>query len=97
MVEAVAERDETFAAAVQAHVRKGAEVEAVALQHGDIHILQRLDEIISAAARVATDRSASVHDGAALLLERCRIECFRFGGSDVENFEGLRHGGSKIS
>ena len=44
MIEAVAERDQALAAAVQAHVREGGLVEAVALHHRDVHIAQRLGQ-----------------------------------------------------
>src|SRR5882724_13549030 len=96
MVVAVAERDQALAAAVHAHVRKSGAVKAVALEHRDIRTLQRLDQLCGAVAPVADHRSACEQDGAALLLQRCRVEGLRLGGSDVKNFEGLRHECSEL-
>jgi hypothetical protein len=90
------EGDEALAASVHAHVREGGPVETVALEHGDIRILQRLDQLSGAVAPVAHDRSPGEQDGAALLLHRCRVEGLRFGGTDVEDFEGLRHECSRL-
>ena len=92
MVEAVAERDEAFAAAVQAHVRKGSLVEAVALDHDGVRVAHRLSELRAAVALVADDRPTGKPDGAALLFERGRVEDSGAGGADVENSDGLCHG-----
>ena len=50
VIEAVAERHQALAAPVQAHVREGGLVEAVALHHRDVHVTQRLGQRRAVAA-----------------------------------------------
>ena len=92
VVVAVAEGDQALAAAVQAHMREGGLVEAVALDHRDVDVAQRLGQFRGAVALVPDQRSPGDPDGAALLLERGGVEGLRVRGADVEDFDGLRHG-----
>lgn len=91
MIVAVAERHQTLAAAVQAHVRESRLIKPVALRHRSVDVAQRFDQVRDAAAFVTHERPARDTDGAALLLERGCVEGLRLSGTDVKNSDGLRH------
>src|SRR5215212_5665825 len=91
MIEAVPERHESLAAAMQAHLRENAVVEAVALQHGDVYIAQCFSELSTVLAFIADYCAPGELNSAGLLFDGRQRRFVYSGGTDVQDFEWLGH------